>query len=115
MRWKVCGDERRSLVGASASSGWGAQKVALLAVERSLSIGCTVRPVTLSPDHSCMHQLPFRLVYTDLGVEVATSWLLFFVLQRGLQRWVAKAIFRLGWPFFAISLGPDWDGVLREK
>ena len=86
----------------------GAQKVALLAAERYLAMGWTVRLVTLLPGHPVVHQLPAGLFHTDLGPEVAAQWSLFFAPQRRLNRLVVKAMFSLGWPLVALAPWPVW-------
>ena len=86
----------------------GAQKVALLAAERYLAMGWTVRLVTLLPGHPVVHQLPAGLFHTDLGPEVSAQWSLFFAPQRRLHRLVVKAMFSLGWPLVALAPWPVW-------
>ena len=86
----------------------GAQKVALLAAERYLALGWSVRLVTLLPDHPVVHALPAGLVHTDLGPEVAARWPAFLAPQRRLHRLVVKLLASLGWPLLARAPWPLW-------
>ena len=76
----------------------GAQKVALLAAERSPAMGWRVRVVTLLPEHPVVHALPQGITHLDLGSEVAARWNRFFAPHRRLHRLLVKGLMSLGWP-----------------
>ena len=86
----------------------GAQKVALLAAERYLARGWSVRLVTLLPEHPVVHALPQGLIHLDLGSDVAACWSRFFAPHRRLHRLVVKGLLSLGWPLVAMAPWPLW-------